>query len=216
MLICRTEHPNASETPGSFDSDRPLQDRANLIDRRFLPHPLAFHIVSDTDNLLQILPGQPGKGTLFPSIPLDWDPGLPQHGGQWLDILLGERGPVGFRVQTNFLQCCFNCLSLWSWKILLPRSSLVTSGIHSNLSILYDPIRNSFPQIKHRIKTWLGCREDRETATPVSGAIGLDLASAATMESGTRISVNSDLIEWRNPGSELQIRQNIPSALLSM
>ena len=53
-------------------------------------------------------------------------------------------------------------------------------------------------------------------ATPVSGAIGLDLASAATKVSGTWSPVNSDPIEWRNTGSELQIRQNIPSAFLSM
>jgi len=52
------------------------------------------------------------------------------------------------------------------------------------------------------------------TATPVSGAIGMGVACAAGMASGAWSHFNSDLIEYGNTGSELQIRQNIPSALL--
>lgn len=59
------------ENPDSRPSDQPLQDRTNLIDRRFFPHLVVFNIVSDADDFLQILSVQSRKGTLFPGTPLN-------------------------------------------------------------------------------------------------------------------------------------------------
>jgi hypothetical protein len=55
-----------------------------------------------------------------------------------------------------------------------------------------------------------------ETAKPVSGAIGMGVACAASVASGAWSYFNCDLIEYGNTGSELQIRQNIPSAFFSL
>jgi hypothetical protein len=58
--------------------------------------------------------------------------------------------------------------------------------------------------------------QDLETAKPVSGALGMGVACAAGVASEAWSYFNSDLIVYGNTGSELQIRQNIPSAFLSL
>lgn len=62
--------PDRGETPVSCLSDRLLEDPADLIDRSFLPNLFIFYIVSDADDLLQILSGQPNEGRLFPDMSL--------------------------------------------------------------------------------------------------------------------------------------------------
>ncbi|MEI6457207.1 MAG: hypothetical protein WCO93_13030 [bacterium] len=61
----------------------------------------------------------------------------------------------------------------------------------------------------------MGCRADRGTATPVSGAIGMHVACAAGIASGAWSHANRDLTGQGNTGQDLQVRQNIPSAVLS-
>ena len=139
------------KNPSFLLSKRSLEDIADLIDPCFLPQFLALHIVTDTDNHLQIFSCQAAKGTLFPDLSTYGDPRFAKYVVQGFYVLWSKCRPLWFRVVADLLyRRLYSSLFV---HLKNPSPPFVICHIR-HIFIITVLWLNSFSWIKCRNKFW--------------------------------------------------------------